>query len=981
MYSEAAPASGRTGPIPDPNLDALESEYARDARWEELIGALIERAASSPDAGDRQRSFLRAARVYEDELGDVEKAYITLQAAFAEDYTSPDAAASLERVTKMLGRAPALVEEHEAALPGVEDPAQRAALLVRLAHWHQSFLEGGAAAEAHLNEALAVDPGSPVAARALAEIHARRGEWARAALLLARAGLAETRPGERLTLLLAAADVYESKLDDSGQAADLYAKVLEIEPAAGAALEGLSDICFEREEWSRALPLLERLADSPGLPAAERARVHQRASLAALKAGDEGRARANARAVLDADPTAVAFARDWTDTAASRGWWEDVRAMGEPLLAREDGGLSPQARLDLTARVGRALMESGEPRRAVALLEGALAGSPDHAGCREAVVEAHTRMGDAAAALQHKKAMAGAVASPDDRSTMLLEVARTARDTLKNNEAALASFQEALALRPGDRAILSEMLELHTELEQWKSAVDILLTLAEGEEPGPRGKYLVAAANILHYQLKASDEAVELYDRVLDADPSDLKTFERIDKILTAKRAWRDEARAYRRMIKRLGSGDAEQRPTLLMLWRGLAEIYRTRLEDLPAAAAALEVCTQLGPDSLVEQERLAEILEAGGPDQWRAAVERRTVLLERAPDVESTIRQLRALRTLYHQARAWDRVFSVCAALVVLDAADGKEREFYQRLAGGGAVTPRAALTEEIWQKVIYHPTEERRLSLLFACLAPTIALVRAQEMRAFGLSERSRLDPARDPSPVGRLFELGSRFFGMPMPALFVHTDIPTEVGLANVRDQNAVVPTLLVRPDVVNGRSEREIAFIVGRNLALTRYEHLVLWPQVVASTAELHVIVRAALRLCLPSAMSPSDDEVALQKYLALFQRMLPPQTLEPLTSVMPWVAENLGALDLDTWRTAAERTADRAGLLFSGDLGAAVRVLRETRGPTAGAAIADLVRWSASDAHLGLREVLGITAVPEGWDPRPPAPEPRIVQRG
>ena len=38
-----------------------------------------------------------------------------------------------------------------------------------------------------------------------------------------------------------------------------------------------------------------------------------------------------------------------------------------------------------------------------------------------------------------------------------------------------------------------------------------------------------------------------------------------------------------------------------------------------------------------------------------------------------------------------------------------------------------------------------ERRLSLLFACLAPTIALVRAQDMRTFGLSERSRLDPAR--------------------------------------------------------------------------------------------------------------------------------------------------------------------------------------------------------------------------------------------
>ena len=49
-----------------------------------------------------------------------------------------------------------------------------------------------------------------------------------------------------------------------------------------------------------------------------------------------------------------------------------------------------------------------------------------------------------------------------------------------------------------------------------------------------RARYLVAAGNILQYELGAPEEAFTLYERALDCDPDDLKTFERIDKLLTA---------------------------------------------------------------------------------------------------------------------------------------------------------------------------------------------------------------------------------------------------------------------------------------------------------------------------------------------------------------------------------------------------------------------------------------------------------------
>jgi hypothetical protein len=270
----------------------------------------------------------------------------------------------------------------------------------------------------------------------------------------------------------------------------------------------------------------------------------------------------------------------------------------------------------------------------------------------------------------------------------------------------------------------------------------------------------------------------------------------------------------------------------------------------------------------------------------------------------------------------------------------------------------PRAALSEEIWQKVLYHPGEERRLSLLFSCVAPVIALTRAQDGRSFRLKDRYRLEAKTDPSGVARLFDLGASVLSLPRPAVYYNQEFARATEILNLRDPAGTSPTVAVGPALLEGRVERDIAFIVGRTLALMRPDHLVLSANVVQSTAELAAIVHAAFKLCEPNAPVPNPE--AYRPFLNLFERMLPPQALEPLSSLAPWLSETWRTLDLDAWRAAAEQTANRAGLLFCGDLGAAVRVLHATRGEAAGAEVLDLMRWSVSEGHLGLREMLGIS---------------------
>jgi hypothetical protein len=102
--------------------------------------------------------------------------------------------------------------------------------------------------------------------------------------------------------------------------------------------------------------------------------------------------------------------------------------------------------------------------------------------------------------------------------------------------------------------------------------------------------------------------------RALDEDPDDRRSFERIERILSHQQDWRELARAYRHMIKRLGANPPpDKRPYLMALWRGLAEISRVRLADPAAAAAALEVCVSLAPEDNKQREALVELYEAQG--------------------------------------------------------------------------------------------------------------------------------------------------------------------------------------------------------------------------------------------------------------------------------------------------------------------------------------------------------------------------------
>jgi hypothetical protein len=139
----------------------LEQSYVREERWEDLAGLLIERTESTEDPAGRARHLMRAAQIFETNLADPDRAFITLLAAFQEDPSNDELATALARMATAQNRWQDVLAECNSLVAEMAPESKRADMLVAMAGWYQRDLDDSAAAEQSLEAAMAADPGLP----------------------------------------------------------------------------------------------------------------------------------------------------------------------------------------------------------------------------------------------------------------------------------------------------------------------------------------------------------------------------------------------------------------------------------------------------------------------------------------------------------------------------------------------------------------------------------------------------------------------------------------------------------------------------------------------------------------------------------------------------------------------------------------------------------------------------------------------------
>jgi len=314
-----------------------------------------------------------------------------------------------------------------------------------------------------------------------------------------------------------------------------------------------------------------------------------------------------------------------------------------------------------------------------------------------------------------------------------------------------------------------------------------------------------------------------------------------------------------------------------------------------------------------------------------------------------------RQLHRIYAARGDADRAWCAAQCLVALGAATKEEQAEFEAHRAQSLIAPRAGLSQSAWHDQLFHPEEEVLTGQIFSIIAPAVLIGRVTTLRRDGKLHQpapdGRQDPAKATITAVRAIPWASAVLGLAAPPIFVERD--RDVGFEHVP---GVPPQTIVGKRVLSGRTQLEHAFLVGRHLTWYRNEHYV--RTLFSGVPDLEDLFLAALVIGNPGLPIADDMKLRVTPIAKAIQPLLEPPQVDTLRGCFLRFVEEGGRTNLQRWALATEKTACRAGLLLSNDLGTALRLLEaEERG--LGELAKDLFAFASSERYFQLRRQLGI----------------------
>lgn len=683
---------------------SLERLLERHERWAELI-QLWESRLDNQSKKDRERSRLRIAQVWLDNLADPQRALAAAKPLLAEAEDDRESTQLLERVIESPNAQKAVRDATLDALRSHYDGSARPREVIRV-----------------LEKVIALDP--------------------------AGSGALHEEAGGRL-----------AELDDLPAAMDHYAALLAMNPGSSATEEKLRQLA-ERGG------LHDRYAD--GVAAAARASKDAtrqvgllgEAARTRLDRGNdvEGAIRllVEASAVTDAvEHEQLGVARRLAALYAQTSRPRERLGMLERQAQLE---ASDAARSSILSEAAKLAEQLGDTERALQLWERRIDSDPDDLSgldARIGILESQGRWDELVAALESR---AGKVAAPNQKRADLVRVALVHHQQRKDLPAAITAWQRVVADHKDDEEGISALADLLAETGRWQEMAD-LLENASGRATQRTTARLIRLGDALRAHLDQPVRALAAYRNAIAIDPSNKEARAGLTALLEvdATRATAADALAQAfRINGDLGGvldllparlAEAKDDRTRLALLREAAQLRLEHKHDAAGALADLARAFPLAPrDQLIENQILSLAKTTGDHATAAAAYERAIEALG------NDVREAARLRMAYADIVAdhlHDRPRAADAYAAVANVEAGNRRAAYAFAAAGAAL---GRWDEAATAVVRYCGMREAFDDELLSILEMAAATANAHDPLAHALA--AALDKHKLPGAVGAMF-----------------------------------------------------------------------------------------------------------------------------------------------------------------------------------------------------------------------------------
>lgn len=912
-WSMVAFRAGDPGQLAQALEARADSTHAADAA--EL---LVEASELARAAGDEPRSIalLHKARGIDPASGAIRTALLSLPSLPA-----------IERVELLAEEARVCSPGRAAALH-----AERAQVLEGLGRLDEAVQASA--------QALALGGAEPAVLRRLARLQTRRGDHAAAVAVLAQVAETVADGAPRAEAYARAAEVAEWRLGDARRAIELWQAAARANPQATPPLAQSGRLLAWAGEHATAAQAFERLS-RVSLSLAVRGEARRwAASLFAHRAGDVDKAATLLRALLSETPDDLEatsellgllgqdhFSAARRERAELRGRLadrcEDARVAALLRAESAEDRLAAGDRDQGIAEYRRALALNPHDRVALDVVEGALRASgqtevlAEHLAFRCGVTEGETR---AALALQQAELL-------------------TASGDL---EAADVALQKALAADP-DSVLVAQGIR---RLEELKAAARPGGP-APHLEPGAPAEATLRANDAGEPAQPDAAEALELEAEEAEADGDLTRAAELLERRL-ALASDEGTAASVRLRLGRLHArrGDAAKALPLLAAVLGeLPPVVLLRLVPAadglsPAQAAVLygrllEAYPDPADAHLTQAETaawtegLACALTALGRNDEAIAAHRKVFELSPQPET------LHALYSLFKATGRADATLCAAAALAGCGAATAEQKALYE----AAMAKPLAAELPRIGTgPALRAPEDSGATRELLAGAADALS-------RIFPADLAGRAAVVKGDNPVRRTVAAIARALGVAEPQLFLAKSEPHVVAPVATEP-----PGLLIGAEVPKRFSPRQQRFLYARALAHLAHGTQALHEQ---PAERLEQLVVELARACAPDDATAARLPARNEALAELVTTQLPAEARKRLQLV---AARTVGELprDFEAFALGLRESAERVGLVLSGDPGAAVSVVTAECGGPSAPEVLRLARFAVSEEYLALR---------------------------
>ncbi len=629
---EAIAAYARVPEIDPHELDALEALrrlHWQQSHWQELADIIEKYAGAVPDAERKVQLYHERAKVFEENLADLNQAISSLEAALGVDPKHLETLTELERLYETTESWENELKVLSRQLELLRDAGELHRVHFKMGSIYEEKTGDSASAIAGYVKAHDLQPQHLETLNALERLYDAAGEAAKLVQILEEKAV--LLPDERVRLYMWIGRLWDEKLGDPQKAISSYRRVIDIDAKHIEALTALEKLYEKVGEWKN----LINTVSAKGAAVQDEAQaveLHSRAgSLWIEKFHDDDKALAEYNRALEVNSRHRPSLEACRKIHVRAGRWEDVVSLyGREVEFTSD----PQAKARLLALGGRVIEEKiNDPDRAAEQYELALRSNPN---CLEAVrplanIYFERQKWEQAEPLFKK--WVDSLTEAEDAGLKAQVYYRQGRtfQGLSRDKEALENYSRSLEFKPGYIEPLQARSELYGRRKEWKNALDSeneLLSVYERQDnKAGVGNCLL---NIGYYQeqLGQVEEAINTYNRAVEIAGEREDVLERLAQLYSDKSLFNKVAGVVDRLIALHQGTDKEARTRLR---KGV--LLEEKINDQEGALRAYQSALSLEPSFNEARYHEANVLVSLA--RWQEAEVAANKLLETESDKE----------------------------------------------------------------------------------------------------------------------------------------------------------------------------------------------------------------------------------------------------------------------------------------------------------------------------------------------------------